>query len=120
MEDCLGEPVESVSARLRSAARPMCVHFLTELPARAQVREEVRAAPAPVSAPAAAPAPPPAPAPAPAPVPAYSPAPIDGLIGGGVSYAGTGAAPKPASYAARKAKAAESGTGSKDGMLGQL
>ena len=96
----------------------MCVHFLKELPARAQVREEVRAAPAPVSAPAAAPAPPPAPAPAT--VPAYSPAPIDGLIGGGVSYAGTGAAPKPASYAARKAKAAESGAGSKDGMLGQL
>jgi hypothetical protein len=129
-EDVLGEHHDLVVAKLKSAARPLTVHFLGAFrPKGWEEDSEYSSAQLPTAA-AAVVAPPQV-----ARIVDQPPAVIDetdsskpmtGLIGDGVSYIGTGATPKPAAMTARKglkhhvdaAKAAA--TGGNTGIIGVL
>jgi hypothetical protein len=90
-----------VVAKLKSAPRPMMVHFLGLFTSTGRPDDESDLASVPVSSPISAPAPvslaafvhPAESAPAPAAAPEEQV--VTGLIGEGVSFIGTGATPRP-------------------------
>ena len=116
-DDCLGDAYDVVVVKLKTAPRPMMVHFLGMFAPVERDSDEggggggggAAAAAASGGAGSAAAVAGPAPAPAPvlaaaAPAPA-APAPVaderavTGLIGEGISYVGTGATPRPGAAA---------------------
>lgn len=99
-EDCLGDTYEVVVAKLKSAPRPMMVHFLGLFTSTGRPDDESDLASVPVSSPISAPPSvslaafvhPAETAQAPAPAEEKV---VTGLIGEGVSFIGTGATPRP-------------------------
>lgn len=93
-DNVLGENHSVVLARIKSAPRPLIIHFIGTFPDAAPPTHAASAADATATAPAFAA------------VPVAVDEPVTDLIGGGVSYVGTGATPKPAAASARSGLAA--------------